>query len=213
MRVVDPPPKYLLAIGCDLGLPASGGVLRLRVDGHDISVEMHPHMPPRGVARAVARVLEQAGFSARISENARIEPGADRTADVLVRRRDGQFAVLEPPEGGRISSDATMTACLGGVDLTDGLEHFVDVDAPAGTVEERALVKAFDEGDPSIVKVFMVPGFAGGGRIGESFIYADRSSVRNVVLIGSRWRARRPRLVRAGPRVGAHLSRYAGAPR
>ena len=102
---------------------------------------------------------------------------------MLVRRRDGQFAVLEPPEGGRISSDATMTACLGGVDLTDGLEHFVDVDAPAGTVEERALVKAFDEGDPSVIKVFLVNGFTGGGRIGESFIYADRSSVRNVVLI------------------------------
>jgi hypothetical protein len=99
-----------------------------------------------------------------------------------VRRRDGQFAVLEPPEGGRISSDATMTACIGGVDLSDGLDHFIDVDAPAGTVEERALVKAFDDGDPSTIKVFMIPSFAGGGRIGESFIYADRSSVRNVVI-------------------------------
>ncbi|HKQ69946.1 MAG TPA: hypothetical protein VJT73_11435, partial [Polyangiaceae bacterium] len=97
-------------------------------------------------------------------------------------RKDGQFAVLERPPGGRVSTDATMTACIGGVDLADGLDHFVDVDAPAGTVEERALVKAFDDGDPATIKVFMVPAFAGGGRIGESFIYADRSSVRNVVI-------------------------------
>ena len=51
-------------------------------------------------ARAAARAIEKAGFCAKLSENARIEPGADRTADVLVRRRDGQLAVLEPPAGG-----------------------------------------------------------------------------------------------------------------
>src|SRR6185295_7071711 len=90
---------------------------------------------------------------------------------------------------------------------------FVDVDAPAGTVEERALVKAFEDGDPSTIKVFMIPAFAGGGRIGESFIYADRSSVRNVVIEdragmrpvrrlsgrgGRRWRSVRGRIGRVG---------------
>jgi hypothetical protein len=182
IRIVDPPPTYLLALGCDVGLPSSGGEIRVRVDGRDVRAELKPRMPPRAAARAVARAIEQAGFVARVSENARIEPGADRTADLLVRRRDGQFASIERPLDGRISTDATMTACIGGVDLTDGLDHFVDVDAPAGTVEERALVKAFDDGDPSTIKVFMIPAFAGGGRIGESFIYADRSSVRNVVI-------------------------------
>jgi hypothetical protein len=182
IRIVDPPPNYLLALGCDVGLPSSGGEIRVRVDGHDVRAEIKPRLPPRAVARIVARAIEQAGFTARVSENARIEPGADRTADVLVRRRDGQFASVERPLDGRMSTDATMTACIGGVDLTDGLDHFVDVDAPAGTVEERALVKAFDDGDPSTIKVFMIPAFAGGGRIGESFIYADRSSVRNVVI-------------------------------
>jgi hypothetical protein len=182
VRVVDPPPTYLLSVGCDFGLPASGGEIRLRVDGHDVRLELRPKTTPRVAARAVARAIEQAGFSVKLSENARIEPGADRTTDILVRRHDGQFAVLEPPEGGRVSSDATMTACISGVDLSDGLDHFIDVDAPAGTVEERALVKAFDDGDPSTIKVFMIPSFTGGGRIGESFIYADRSSVRNVVI-------------------------------
>jgi hypothetical protein len=182
VRIVDPPPNYLLALGCDVGLPSSGGEIRVRVDGRDVRAELKPRQTPRAAARAVARAIEQAGFVARVSENARIEPGADRTADVLVRRRDGQFVTIERPLDGRITTDATMTACIGGVDLTDGLDHFVDVDAPAGTVEERALVKAFDDGDPSTIKVFMIPAFAGGGRIGESFIYADRSSVRNVVI-------------------------------
>jgi len=182
IRIVDPPPAYLLALGCDVGLPSSGGEIRVRADGRDVRAELRARMTPLAAGRAVARALEQAGFSARVSENSRIEPGADRTADVLVRRRDGQFATLERPVDGRLSTDATMTACIGGVDLSDGLDHFVDVDAPAGTVEERALVKAFDDGDPSTIKVFMIPAFAGGGRIGESFIYADRSSVRNVVI-------------------------------
>jgi hypothetical protein len=182
IRIVDPPPTYLLALGCDVGLPSSGGEIRFLMDGHEIRIELRPRMTPRMAARVVARAIEQAGFVARISENTRIEPGADRTADVLVKRRDGQFAVLERPSDGPVTTDATMTACLGGVDLSDGLDHFVDVDAPAGTVEERALVKAFDDGDPSTIKVFMIPAFAGGGRIGESFIYADRSSVRNVVI-------------------------------
>ena len=154
----------------------------MRVEGTTLRAEIRPQMTPRAAARARGRAIEQRGFVARVSENARIEPGADRTADVLVRRRDGQFAILEPPDDGRLTTDATMTACIGGVDLRDGLDHFVDVDAPAGTVEERALVKAFDDGDPSTIEVFMVPAFAGGGRIGESFIYADRSSVRNVVI-------------------------------
>ncbi len=182
VRIVDPPPTYLVAMGCDAGLPASGGEVRLRIDGHEVRAELKAKMTPRAAARVVARAIEQAGFSPRVSENARIEPGADRTADVVVRRRDGQFAIVERPSDGVATSDPTMTVCLGGVDLSDGLDHFVDVDAPAGTVEERALVKAFDDGDPSTIKVFMVPAFAGGGRIGESFIYADRSSVRNVVI-------------------------------
>src|SRR5882724_101843 len=182
VRFVDPPPVHLIALGCDAGLPASGGELRLRIDGRDVVTDLRPKTTPRAAARSLARAIEQAGFVALVSENARIEPGADRTADVLVRRRDGQFAVVERSGDGRLSTDPTMTACLGGVDLSDGLDHFVDVDAPAGTVEERALVKAYDDGNPSVIKVFMIPSFAGGGRIGESFIYADRSSVRNVVI-------------------------------
>jgi hypothetical protein len=52
-----------------------------------------------------------------------------------------------------------------------------------GTVEERALIRAHDDGDPTTIDVYLIPGFGRGGRIGESFIGADRGSIRNVVII------------------------------
>ncbi len=53
----------------------------------------------------------------------------------------------------------------------------------AGTLEERTLLKGLDDGDPTTVEIVVVPLFAGGGRIGESFIGSDSSSIRNVVLL------------------------------
>ena len=47
----------------------------------------------------------------------------------------------------------------------------------------RTLVKAVDDGDPRTIEVIVIPFFAGGGRIGESFIASDGSSMRNVVII------------------------------
>jgi len=130
----------------------------------------------------VAAALTAAGFSARVSDNAAIAAGANGASDVLVRRRDGALALLEPPASGTVSTDPTMTACIGGVDLDDGLQHFGDIDAISGTVEERALIKAFDDNDPTTIEVLLVPSFAGGGRIGESFISADGGAVRNTVI-------------------------------
>jgi hypothetical protein len=57
------------------------------------------------------------------------------------------------------------------------------MDSVAGTLEERTLLKAIDDGDPQTLEVVVVPFFSGGGRIGESFIASDLSSVRNVVLL------------------------------
>jgi hypothetical protein len=180
--VVDPPRPHLLALGCDHGLPASGGVVRVRVDGRDIKVALTAGMTPRAAARAVATSLRAAGFTVRVSDNPPIGAGAFGSADVLVRRRDGALASIEAPGSGPISTDPTLRACVGRVDLEDGLQHFGDIDAIAGTVEERALIKAFDDGDPSSIEVFVVPSFAGGGRIGESFISADGGGIRNVLI-------------------------------
>lgn len=183
VRVVDPPRAHLLALGCDHGLPASGGVVRVRVNGREVTVKLVPRMRPAEAARAVAAAIARAGFEARVSDNAAMGAGAFGTSDVLVRDRAGKLATIEPPARGPITSDATLTACIGRVDLEDGLAHFGDVDAVAGTVEERALIKAFDDGDPSTIEVFVVPSFTGGGRIGESFIAADGGALRNILVI------------------------------
>jgi hypothetical protein len=182
VRVVDPPAPHLLAVGCDHGFPASGGAIHVRVDGRDVKVPILAGTRPAAAARAVAAAVNAAGFAATVSDNPTIGAGAFGSADVLVRRKGGAFATIDAPASGAISSDATLTACLGRVDLEDGLQHFGDVDAIAGTVEERALIKAFDDGDPSTIEIFLIPSFAGGGRIGESFISADGGSVRNVLI-------------------------------
>jgi hypothetical protein len=182
VAIVDPPGPHLLALGSGRGLPATGGAVHLRVDGKDLTVALDPAMTPVSAARRVAQALRRGGWEARVSDNPVIAAGALGSADVLVRRADGSLARLEPPSKGALSTDPTMGVRIGEVDLSDGLQHFVDIDAVAGTIEERALIKALDDGDPSTIEVIMVPGFAGGGRIGESFISADGGSIRNVVL-------------------------------
>jgi hypothetical protein len=182
IQVVDPPPAHLLAVGCDHGLPASGGALRLRVGGREVTAKIARGMRPAAAARVVAAAIAKAGFDARVSDNPAMGAGAFGTADVLVRLKNGALAAVEPPARGPLSSDATLTACIGRVELEDGLSHFGDVDAVAGTVEERALIKAFDDGDPATIEVFLVPSFAGGGRIGESFIASDGGALRNLLV-------------------------------
>jgi len=198
VTVVDPPRPHLLAVGCEHGLPASGGAVRVRVDGREVRVPIAAGTRPDGAARVIAAAVARAGFEVRISDNPAMAAGAFGTSDVLVRKKNGQLATLEPPARGPVSGDATLSVCIGRVDLEDGLQHFTDVDAIAGTVEERTLIKAFDDGDPTTIEVFVVPSFGGGGRIGESFIAADGGAVRNVLLLD-----------RAGVRTGTASSTLA----
>ncbi|MEJ7735381.1 MAG: hypothetical protein WKG00_40120 [Polyangiaceae bacterium] len=181
IRVVDPPAPHLLALGCDHGLPAAGGTVRVRVDGKEVSARIAAGTTPAGAARRVAAAIGAAGFVARVSDNPTIARRR-RRSDVLVRRRGGALAFVDAPANGPVSDDATLTACIGSVDLEDGLQHFGDVDAISGTIEERTLIKAFDDNDPATIEVVLIPSFAGGGRIGESFISADVGAVRNAVI-------------------------------
>jgi hypothetical protein len=192
IAVHDPPPVYLLAVGCDAGLPASGGELRFSVGGRHVRVPTRAGQTPVEVAGAVVRALGAAGVSASVSPNPTTLGAPFGTADVIVRRADGALAELHADATAPLSSDPSLTACLGEVDFADGVEHFTDVDAPAGTVEERALVKAFDDGDPTTIDVFVIPAFAGAGRIGESFVHDPGASIQNVVILD-----------RAGIRAGA----------
>ena len=182
VTIVDPPRPHLVAVGCDHGLPATGGKIFVRVDGREISATIDKGTTPAGAARVLGAAITAAGLSVRISDNPTIGAGVRGSSDVLVRRKSGEPALVEPPERGPISADATLTACIGRVDLEDGLQHFGDVDAIAGTLEERALIKAFDDGDPTTIEVIVVPSFASGGRIGESFIGADGGAIRNVLV-------------------------------
>jgi len=191
IQVVDPPPIQLVAIGCASGLPASGGEINLRVGARQVKLATRPGESPSVVARRLARALEKRGIGAQISPNPRIASGASGAVDVLIQNpgRSG----IEAEAGVSLSSDPTLSVCLGEVDLSNGLSHFVENDAAAGTVEERALIKAFDDGDPSTVEVLVVPSFGKSGRIGESFIDDDGASIQNTVIID---RA----ALRAGPR-------------
>jgi hypothetical protein len=179
VKVTSPPPPYLVAIGDDVGLPASGGTIQLKVEGRAVNVVTKKGWSTRQVALELQRVAQRTGVSATLSENARIAPGAAPSVDVAMKRRDGQLATVELLS----SSDATLSVNVGAVDLTDGLQHFGDTDSVAGTLEERALVKAIDDGDPRTIELVVIPFFSGGGRIGESFIASDGSSMRNVVII------------------------------
>ncbi len=184
VRIVDPPPSHILSLGDDLGLPASGGHVRFRADGHPIDVEVAHGALPIEAAHVAARAISGVGLVAVVSSNARVASAASASADVSVRRPGGTLATLElPATGARVTDDPTLAARIGVVDLSDGLAHFGDVDSVAGTLEERTLLKAFDDGDPRTIEIVVVPSFTGGGRIGESFIGTDRSSLRDVVIL------------------------------
>jgi hypothetical protein len=179
VKLVNPPPAYLVSIGDDVGLPASGGEIRFKIDGRPLTITTKKGWSTRQVALELQRAAQKNGASATLSENARIAPGAAPSVDVSMKKANGELSSVELVS----SSDATLSVVVGGVDLTDGLQHFGDTDSVAGTLEERALVKAVEDGDPRTIEVIVVPFFAGGGRIGESFIASDGSSMRNVVII------------------------------
>jgi hypothetical protein len=183
VRVVDPPPPHLVSLGDGLGIRASGGEIRLRVDGKPIVVVTRPGETPDAVALEMARVAERAGLQCQVSANATIAPGLGPSVDVSFRHADRTLATADRDPVAPLSTDATLTVRIGSVDLSDGLEHFTDQDSMAGTLEERTLIKAVDDGAPALIEVVVVPLFKGGGRIGESFIASDRSSLRNVVVL------------------------------
>jgi hypothetical protein len=184
VKVAEPPPPHLISFGQDLGLYASGGELRVRGGGQLLALTIAPRSSPERVARQFAQVAEKSGLVAIVSPNARISPGASGSVDVSLRRRDGTLVTIEPASAGApISTDPTLTVRIGRIDFSNGLHHFGDMDSMAGTLEERTLVKALDDGDPRTIEIIVIPSFSGGGRIGESFIASDLSSVRNVVLL------------------------------
>ncbi|HEY6079003.1 MAG TPA: hypothetical protein VIW29_09385 [Polyangiaceae bacterium] len=187
VKMVDPPPTRLVTVGCGFGQPASGGALELRSGQSRVRLETRAGELPISVALRLAAELKRLGRQAQVFENQRTNDESAATADLLLSGRPFDTA-LAP-----LSSDPTLPLCLGQVELSDGLTHFRDGDAFAGTVEERALLRAFDDADPRSIEVLVVPSFARSERIGESFIASPGSSLSNAVII-DRW------AIRAGAR-------------
>lgn len=182
VAVVDPPPPFLLSLGCDAPAIAAGGSIRFVADGRELEVPIPTGTTPRGAARRVQAALEKLGLRVRTSDNRAPQSSSIGSTDVLVTRRDGLLAALGPPAKGPLSTDPALDACIGRVSLEDGLQHFTDSDAVAGTLEERTLVKSMDDGDPETIDVLVLPSFGGDSRIGESFIFLEHGAIRNVVL-------------------------------
>jgi hypothetical protein len=183
IQVVDPPQLTLLEVGCQGALLASGGVVAFELGKKQLRLEVRAGQSPREVARALAAKIEQMGLRTRVFRNAQVSHAALPSYDVLIYDRAGRPAPLRPIFDQPLSMDPTLSVCQGHLDLADGLEHFVDFNAAAGTREERMLLRAFSDDDPTTVELIVVPLFSGVGRIGESFIKSPGGSLMNALIL------------------------------
>lgn len=185
VAVVDPPPPTLLAIADRDGLPAAGGgTIRFRVDGRPIrAVSTRAGATPVQTALAVAEAVRAAGLRARVTENAPTEFGAGRSADVLVQSASGALVRIEPDQATPVGTDARQSATIGSVDLGDGIGEFDNMTATSGTIEERTLIKALADDDPTTIDLFIVNRFTSGTRQGEAFIEGDGGAIVNTLIL------------------------------
>jgi hypothetical protein len=186
VRIVDPPPPTMIAVADGDGLPArGGGVVRFRVNGKLIPlIRTQRGATPSQTAWSIAQAVRRAGFAARVLENPPAEFGAGSSADVLVRSNDGGWVTITPAtRGAPIGSDVRQSVQVGEVDLLDGLTEFNNMNSRSGTLEERALIHALADDDPSTLELFLVNRFASASRQGEAFIRASGGPIQNVVVL------------------------------
>ncbi|MCB9619330.1 MAG: hypothetical protein H6724_07750 [Sandaracinus sp.] len=181
--VVDAPPPTLLGVADGDGLPASGGTVRLRANGRRISVSIPTGSSAVDTAERIAGALRRAGFRARVTTNPRTRGGAGPSADVHVRDASGELVELSADGDAPLTTDARQRLHLGVVNLDDGLDGFEDHDARAGRLEERALIHALADDDPTTIELVIVPDFARRERRGEAFIPSDGSAVASALVV------------------------------
>ena len=184
VRVVDPPAPAMLAFGEGHGALASGGVLRVRVDGVALpELRTLPGWRPVDGAVAFAALLRSRGYTGHVTMNLRTTFGAGPSADVVVRDRAGRLAVLSLVPGVPLSTDARQGAALGVVDFSDGITEFSNQNSGTGTLEERALLKPLLDDAPATLTMVLVNRFTHGTRIGEAFVRNDGGSLGNAFLV------------------------------
>lgn len=183
VQVVDPPPPFLLAIAHIDGLRATGGEIAFRASDQSIGpIAIRPGSIPIDTATTIARAVRAAGFQADVRANPRTSNGAHQSADVLVYR-DGEPVTLSAQPERALTTDRQQTLRIGSVDLSDGLQPFRNSNAAAGSLEERTLLHAVADRDPTTLDVVIINGFTQGGRQGEAFIESDRGAFSNVVIL------------------------------
>lgn len=184
IAIEDPPGPTLLAVSDVEALLSSGGEIRFRVNGVPVGpITVRADWPPHQTAGAIALAVEAAGFVAEVSENAQVDHGAGRSADVLIRDRAGRPVTITTDGERPLTTDGRQTLAIGAVDLTDHLTEFNNATSAAGTLEERTMYKVLADDDPGTIDLFVVNRFAGGGRQGEAFIEHDRGMVRNALVL------------------------------
>ncbi len=184
VRVVDPPPPALLAVGDLDGLPSIGAAqITLRANDKRIGpIPIAAGSTPERSAAAIARALRAAGLRADVTTNPRAELGAESSADVVVRDAHGTLVGLSADPELPLTTDPQQTLSIGAVDLSDGLDEFDNTLAVTGTLEERTLVKLLADDDPATIDVFLINRFVNRARQGEAFIEADGSSMANTLI-------------------------------
>lgn len=185
VALVAPPPPSLIAVSDGDGLPATGGgEIRLRVGGVDMpSVSTRSGATPLDTAMDIAAAVRSMGLYARVTRNPRTQYGHGPSADVQVTTAAGAPVRVAPVEGRRPSSDRRQRVRIGAVDIGDGIEEFDNMNARAGTLEERALIKAFSDDDPATIELFIINRFTNGTRQGEAFIESGAGAIVNTLLI------------------------------
>jgi hypothetical protein len=184
VTIQDPPASGLVSVSDGDGLPARGGAIHLRAEGQVLGpIETVYGAAPQDTALRIARALRRIGLLPTVTVNPPAVFGAGSSADVMVRRGDGNLALLEAIEGVPLSTDPQQRISLGGVDLGDGLQEFDNMTATGGTLEERTLVKAMSDDDPSTIDLFIVNRFTHGTRQGEAFISASSGPILNSVVL------------------------------
>lgn len=182
VNVVDPPSISMITVGCGRGLPASGGTIRFSANDQEIVLRTHEGESPQRVAMRLAASIRKAGILVKSFSNARSGDAALSSYDLLMTNGKGESVELVIPPFGP-SDDASLRVCVARLDLADGLEHFNDLDAATGTPEERYLLRALSDDDPTTIELFVVPLFAGMGRIGESFIHTRGGSLESALIL------------------------------
>jgi hypothetical protein len=183
LALVDPPQVASLSVGCDLGLPASGGDIVLMAGGVVIRDKTRSAESPQEVSSRLTLLLEGAGLSVQRFDNPRSHAGAGSSVDLVVGTKGNSGPSLSRVGDAPLCTDQTLGLCLRTVDLLDGLSHFVDSNSGVGTEEERALLDAVIDRDQASIDIVVVPSFTSERRLGESFIVADETRFANTIIL------------------------------